>query len=426
MKVTGIIAEYNPFHNGHAYHLQKTREDLGSDFIVVVMSGNYVQRGAPTIIDKYSRCEMALKCGADLVLELPSCFSTASAEYFAFGGVAILDKLGIIDNLCFGTESLDSILKDKGKVSETDSENILDYFRKIAALLIDEPEDFKLIVKECMKNGMSNAAAISEAVEKTLGVDYRRVMETSNNILAVEYLKALMKLNSSIEPEPIARMLSAHNDSTIMEGFSSATSIRNAIYNKYEMTSLSSTVPDEVFSIMMDRYLESFPVFRDDFSVMLGAKLLEAKSANELTEYFGVSEDLANRLFNNRNSFRSFNQYRELINTKSISLATVGRALMHITLDIKTSDMDRMYNIESLKNVRVLGFKKSAECLLTEIKKNGRINLITKLADYKPEKDGEPDMIMQTLKSDMLYRMICMNKFDVDLKTPFEEQITII
>ena len=251
-------------------------------------------------------------------------------------------------------------------------------------------------------------------------------METSNNILAVEYLKALMKLNSPIEPEPIARMLSAHNDNTIMEGFSSATSIRNAIYNKYEMTSLSSTVPDEVVSIMMDRYLESFPIFRDDFSVMLGAKLLEAKSANELTEYFGVNEDLANRLFNNRNSFRSFNQYRELINTKSISLATVGRALMHITLDIKTSDMDRMYNIESLKNVRVLGFKKDAECLLTEIKKNGRINLITKLADYKPEKDGEPDMIMQTLKSDMLYRMICMNKFDVDLKTPFEEQITII
>ena len=426
MKVTGIIAEYNPFHNGHAYHLQKTREDLGSDFIVVVMSGNYVQRGAPTIIDKYSRCEMALKCGADLVLELPSCFSTASAEYFAFGGVAILDKLGIVDNLCFGTESLDSILKDKGTISETDSENILDYFRKIAALLIDEPEDFKQIVKEGMKNGSSHAAAISEAVEKTLGVDYRRVMETSNNILAVEYLKALMKLNSPIEPEPIARMLSAHNENTIMEGFSSATSIRNAIYNKYEMTSLSSTVPDEVFSIMMDRYLESFPIFRDDFSVMLGAKLLEAKSANELTEYFGVNEDLANRLFNNRNSFRSFNQYRELINTKSISLATVGRALMHITLDIKTSDMDRMYNIESLKNVRVLGFKKYAECLLTEIKKNGRINLITKLADYKPEKDGEPDMIMQTLKSDMLYRMICMNKFDVDLKTPFEEQITII
>lgn len=426
MKVTGIIAEYNPFHNGHAYHLKKTREDLGSDFIVVVMSGNYVQRGAPTIIDKYSRCEMALKCGADLVLELPSCFSTASAEYFAFGGVSILDKLGVVNDLCFGTESLDSILKDKGTVSETDSENILDYFRKIAALLIDESEDFKTIVKEAMKSGESHAAAVSEAVGRILGEDYRKVMETSNNILGVEYLKALMKLGSSIEPVPIARMLSAHNDSTIMEGFSSATSIRNAIYNKYEMTALSSTVPDVVFSIMMDRYLESFPVFRDDFSAMLGAKLLEAGSAKELTEYFGVNEDLANRLFNNRYSFRSFNQYRELINTKSISLATVGRALMHITLDIKASDMARMYNTESLKNVRVLGFRKSAEGLLSEIKHKGTINLLTKLADYTPEDDGEPDMIAQTIKADMLYRMICMNKFDVDMKTPYEQQIRII
>ena len=426
MKVTGIIAEYNPFHNGHAYHLQKTREDLGSDYIIVVMSGNYVQRGAPTIIDKYSRCEMALACGADLVLELPSCFSTASAEYFAFGGVSILDKLGVVDNLCFGTESLDDILKNKGSVSEADSDNIVDYFRKIAELLLEEPEDFSRIVREDMKSGMSNAAAVSDAVGKTLGVDYRKVMETSNNILGVEYLKALMKLGSKIEPEPIARMLSAHNDSTIMEGFSSATSIRNAIYNKYEMTSLSATVPDIVFSIMMDRYLESFPVFRDDFSAILGAKLLEADSSEELTEYFGVNDDLANRLFNNRSSFRTFNQYRELINTKSISLATVGRALMHITLDIKTSDMDKMYNSESLRAVRVLGFRKSAEELLSEIKKRGTINLITKMADYVPLDNGEPDMIAQNIKADMLYRMICMNKFDVEMKTPFEQPIRIL
>ena len=177
---------------------------------------------------------------------------------------------------------------------------------------------------------------------------------------------------------------------------------------------------------MMDRYLESFPVFRDDFSAILGAKLLEADSSEELTEYFGVNDDLANRLFNNRSSFRTFNQYRELINTKSISLATVGRALMHITLDIKTSDMDKMYNSESLRAVRVLGFRMSAEELLSEIKKRGTINLITKMADYVPLDNGEPDMIAQNIKADMLYRMICMNKFDVEMKTPFEQQIRIL
>lgn len=424
MKVSGIIAEYNPFHNGHEYHLRTTRETLGSDFIVVVMSGNYVQRGAPTIIDKYSRCEMALKCGADLVLELPSCFSTASAEYFAFGGVAILDKLGVVDDLCFGTESLDeSILK--GAQAEASAEaDILGYFRKIADLLLNETDEFKEIIRQDMKNGMSHAAAVSDGVSKVLGDDYRKVMETSNNILGVEYLKALTKIGSSIEPVPVARMLSDHSSSQIMEGFSSATSIRNAIYNKYDMTSLSSTLPEAVFDILMDRYLESFPVFRDDFSGILGSKLLEAETADDLTVYFGVNEDLANRMLKFRNSFRSFNQFRELLNCKSISKATVGRALMHITLDIKKADMEQMYSSESLSAVKVLGFRKTAEPLLSAIKEKGSIQLVTKLADYEPK--SEKDMIIQTVKADMLYRMICMNKFDTELKTPYEEEIRII
>ena len=426
MKVTGIIAEYNPFHNGHAFHLEHTRKELGADYIIVVMSGNYVQRGAPTIIDKYSRCEMALKSGADLVLELPTCFSTASAEYFAFGGVAILEKLGVVDSLCFGTESLDSSILKDGRISEDASDGIIAYFEKIADLLLNETDEFKAVVQEDMRNGMSNAAAVSDAVGRILGEDYMKVMETSNNILGVEYMKAIKRIGSSIEPEPIARMLSDHNSSAIMEGFSSATAIRNAIYNKYDMTSLRSTVPAEAFDIIMDRYLESFPIFRDDFSSILGAKLLEADSAEELTEYFGVNQDLANRLFNNRSSFRSFNQFRELINCKSISKATVGRALMHITLDIKASDMEQMYNLDSLRAVRVLGFRKSAEPLLTMIKKNSSIELISKIADYVPVSDEGPDMVMQNIKADMLYRMVCMNKFDVDMKSPYEQQIRII
>jgi len=425
MNVTGIIAEYNPFHNGHEYHLKQARETLGSDYLVVVMSGNYVQRGAPTIIDKYSRCEMALKCGADLVLELPSCFSTASAEYFAFGGVAILDKLGVVDNLCFGTESLDESILKEGHVTDSASDNILHYFDRIADLMLNETDEFRNIVQESMKNGMSHAAAVSEGVRRVLGEDHMRVMETSNNILGVEYMKALKRLGSSITPEPVARMLSAHNDTAIMEGFSSATSIRNAIYNKYEMTSLATTVPASVFDILMDKYLESFPVFRDDFSSILGSRLLEAKTADDLTSYFGVIPDLANRMLKMRNSFRSFNQFRELLNCRSISKATVGRALMHITLDIRKDDMRRIFSRDSLQAVKVLGFRKSAEPLLSEIKQKGSIRMVTKLADYVPE-CGEDDMITQTTKADMLYRMICMNKFDTELKTPYEEEIRII
>ena len=424
MKVTGIIAEYNPFHNGHAYHLNEARNRLGSDYIVVVMSGNYVQRGAPTIIDKYSRCEMALKCGADLVLELPACYSTASAEYFAHGGVAILDRLAVVDSLCFGTESLDRIVKNPDS-EEKAVDEILSYFETIADLMLNEPDEYKAALRERLREGVSSAAAMDYAVGKVLGAEYEQVLETSNNILGVEYVKALKRLGSSIKPEPTARMLTAHNDQAIFDGFSSATAIRNAIFNSYDPTSLMATVPKDVYDILMDRYLVSFPVFRDDFSTILGEKIVCAESAGDFMEYFGITEDLANRIFRHRNEFRSFNQFRELINTNCFSKATVGRALMHITLGIKDEDMAGLKNDDGLRSVRMLGFRRSAEPLLSEIKKKGRIKLVSKLADYSSE-DEDYDMIERTVRNDMLYRLVCMNKFDVDLKSPYEYGVVIV
>ena len=362
MKVTGIIAEYNPFHKGHEYHLKETRSTLNSDYIVVVMSGNYVQRGAPTIIDKYSRAEMALRCGADLVLELPSCYSTASAEYFAFGGVSILDKLGVVDDLCFGTESLDR------QIDKNDPEILIQKFGEIAELQIEEPAQYKEVLQQSLKEGMSMAAASSEAIGAVLGQEYVALMARSNNILGVEYLRALKILKSSIKPEPVARMLSAHKDTQITMGFSSATAIRNAVFNKYDLNSLSSTVPKAVSEILMDRYLVTFPIFRDDFSIILGEKLLSAESADDLAQYFGVSMDLANRFMKLRNEYRTFNQFRELSYTKNLNKATVGRALMHITLGIRAADMTRLYSKHNLNAVKVLGFRESAAALLGSLK----------------------------------------------------------
>lgn len=418
MKVTGIIAEYNPFHKGHEYHLKETRNILNSDYIIVVMSGNYVQRGAPTIIDKYSRAEMALKCGADLVLELPACFSTASAEYFAFGGVAILDRLNVVDDLCFGTESLDR------QIDKNDPDVLIAKFGEIADVLINEPEEFKTVLKQAMKNGMSHAAAASEAIGAVLGPEYVALMGRSNNILGVEYMRAIKILGSSIKPVPVARMLSSHKDAQITEGFSSATAIRNAVFNRYDLNSLSSTVPQEVMDILMDRYLVTFPIFRDDFSIILGEKLLSAKDSSELTQYFGVSQDLANRFLNLRNEYRTFNQFREMSYTKNTNKATIGRALMHITLGIKDEDMTKLYNKENLNAVKVLGFRESALPLLSEIKKKSEIEMVTKLADYQPDPDHDgADMIEQTTRMDMIYRMVAMNKFDVEIPTPYEQEI---
>lgn len=425
MKVTGIIAEYNPFHNGHEFHIQQTRERLKSDYIIVVMSGNYVQRGAPTIIDKYSRAEMALKAGADLILELPTCFATASAEYFAYGGVAILDKLNLVDDLSFGTESLDALDPNGTKEQVVEAvRGITGQFGKIADLLVDEPEEFKEILKQALRDGMSHAAARSKAVGSILGEEYVRVMETSNNILGVEYMKALRKLGSSIKPDPVARRLSAHNDTAINEGFSSATAIRNAIYNKYDMHALGSTVPDYSLEILMDRYLVSFPIFRDDFSQILGAEILKAKESADLTRFFGVSEDLANRILNLRDDFKTFVEFKDEIATKSINKATSSRALMHIALGITEADMQDMYSRESIRSVKVLGFRKESADLLTEIKKTSEIRLITKLADAVRE--GADKMLLQNIDADRMYRMVAMNKFGVDLKNPFSEEIIIV
>ncbi len=425
MKVTGIIAEYNPFHNGHEYHIQKSKERLKSDYTIVVMSGNYVQRGAPTIIDKYSRAEMALRAGADLVLELPTCFATASAEYFAYGGVAILDKLNIVDDLCFGTESLDVL--DPQDSSEQVDEAVRDLtgqFGKIADILVDEPEEFKEVLKKGLREGLSHAAARSKAVGEILGEEYVTVMETSNNILGVEYMKAIRKLGSSIKPDPIPRRLSSHNDMTINEGFSSATAIRNAIYNKYDMHALGSTVPEYALDILMDRYLVSFPIFRDDFSLVLGTELLKAKESADLTKYFGVSEDLANRILNLRDDLKTFVEFKDDLATKNINKATCSRALMHIALGITESDMQDMYSRDSIRNVKVLGFREESKELLSEIKKHAEVKLVTKLA--AAVREGADKMLLQNIEADRMYRMVAMNKFGSDLKNPFSEEIVII
>ena len=425
MKVTGIIAEYNPFHNGHEYHIQKSKERLKSDYTIVVMSGNYVQRGAPTITDKYARTEMALRAGADLVLELPTCFATASAEFFAYGGVAILDRLNVVEDLCFGTESLDRLdsLSSAEQADEA-ARDLTGQFGKIADLLVDEPEEFKEILKKGLREGLSHAAARSKAVGEILGPDYVTVMETSNNILGVEYMKALRKLNSSIRPDPVARMLSEHNDTAINEGFSSATAIRNAIYNKYDMHALGSTVPDYALEILMDRYLVSFPIFRDDFSLIVGTELLKAKESSDLTKFFGVSEDLANRILNLKDDFKTFVGFKEELATKNSNRATTSRALMHIALGITDADMREMNRAESIRNVKVLGFRKEAEPLLSEIKKKADLKLVTKLADAV--RNGSDPMLLQNIAADQMYRMVAMNKFGSDLKSPFSEELIII
>ncbi|MGN0382795.1 MAG: nucleotidyltransferase [Eubacterium sp.] len=406
MKVLGIIAEYNPFHNGHKYQIKKAREISGADFVVVIMSGNFVQRGAPAIIDKHIRTKMALENGADLVIELPVIYSCASAEFFASGAVSILNELGIIDYLCFGTETDD-----------------LDTLSVIADILINEPEKYSISLKEALKNGFSyplaREMALNNYIHESMSVkitDITQIISEPNNILAIEYLKSLKKLNSSIKPIGIKRIGSGYHSTHIDNSMSSATAIRKSI-NNFQLSEIQHCMPSSAYSLLSDN--KEYFVHENDFSLLLGAKI-NTLSPDELSNYQDVSKELADRIYKNKKNYISFEQYKYLLCTRNYTSTRISRALLHIALGIGRTvpyDCNDLY-------VRILGFNKKASSLLSGIKQNGNIPIISKMADAgNILENASLNSFNVTTNSDNLYRMIVMNKTNQYIPNEFERPI---
>ena len=214
MKIAGLITEYNPFHNGHLYHIQQTKHKADADAVIVVMSGDYVQRGVPAVMPKRLRVESALECGASAVFELPVCYSTGSAELFAESAVALLDQLQIVDSLCFGSECGD-----------------LDALSEIADLLCQEPEEYRSLLKKHLRNGLSFPCARREALNEYLPEkNFAALLDEPNNILGIEYLKAIKKLKSPVKPYTILRKGARYHDKELStENLSSASAIRSLL-----------------------------------------------------------------------------------------------------------------------------------------------------------------------------------------------------
>ena len=252
MKTVGIITEYNPFHNGHRYQIRKARELTGADFVVTAMSGDFVQRGEPALFDKYTRTAMALEGGADLVLELPVRFATSSAEDFAACGVALLDRLGVVDHLCFGSEL--------GR---------LDVLEQTADILVAEPDGFREELRKCLAAGYSYPRAREMALMKVMEAGERRsddnMLSSPNNILGIEYLKALKRRDSRIQPLTIRRKGQGYHETALPEEskaqFPSASALRKACQDAF----VSGTFSHETW----------VPVFPDDLSLLLDARLLD-------------------------------------------------------------------------------------------------------------------------------------------------------
>ncbi|MGB8455005.1 MAG: nucleotidyltransferase [Anaerocolumna sp.] len=412
MKIVGLITEYNPFHNGHLYHIKEAKKMTGADYVIVVMSGNFVQRGAPALIDKYNRTEMALACGADIVLELPVSFSTASAELFALGAVSLLDKLGIVDYLCFGSECGNTTLLENA-----------------ASILLKEPKEYKEVLNHLLKKGNTFPAARMEALKAISPLIGDSLLSFPNNILGIEYLKALLRLNSPIKPVTITRLTAEYSSLDLTpcteKTISSATAIRKALFHEKSLTNFENHVPRSVYKLMQENYQKTFPICDGDFSLLLNYKLMQETKAT-LTKYSDITPDLANRIHDTNTQGLNFKELAGKIKTRQWTLTRINRVLIHLLLNLYSDNFNEYKESGYAQYARLLGFKKTSSHLIREILKNENIPVITKMADAKEQLSSIGlTMLKEDIFAAHLYNQVAYNKYGTVLKDEYTRGVII-
>ena len=403
MKAVGLVTEYNPFHNGHLYHLNKAMELTGADISVAVMSGDFVQRGEPAVLDKYTRTSMALNSGVNLVVELPVNYAVSSAESFAAGALKVLDYIKA-DSIAFGSESGD-----------------IERLSKLAHILCDNEDTLYKEISKYTANGISYAAARQKVVEKLTDKDTAEMLTSSNNILAVEYLKAIIKNNYAIKPYTIKRQGDSYNDTDIRSDYASATALRGNL----KADNISKYIPVKAGLILSSN---ANYIYSDDITEALFTRLLDILFASNydknvfienVMQYPDVSKEIAGRLYKSAmdmitrtvpqgaeskdNGLFSFGSLCEHIKTKEVPLSRIKRALVRITLGLDKKHMEKYANEPY---IRVLGFDKKGQEYLSYIRKTVEVPLITKTADYK-------EMLLDDIHAANIYNMIVAGKYGV-------------
>lgn len=385
MNTVGLITEYNPLHNGHIYHLNEARAKTGAGVSVAVMSGNFVQRGEPALIDKYRRTKAAVDSGVDLVVELPSFYALSSAEGFASGAVLTLDALGV-DSFVFGSEC-----------------GNIDLLEKCAEIFINEPADFQIALKNNLSLGHSYPKARHMTLSALYGNELSWIADSPNNILGIEYIKAVKKYSLAIRPLTIKRIQNGYHDTSLDNEISSATAIRGKIVNLTDNNnnntenqaacniSLDKYMPQSMSSLINEIYGHTAPVSINDFSMLLNYKIADImyKCGNnkeafctEMCRYIDMSEDLANRLFAVHKDGLSFTEYADALKNRQYTMTRIQRILMHIILEF-TINLKAKYESGSAPYIRILGMNNNGRRYLNSIKKSTIIPIITKTADYK-------------------------------------------
>lgn len=396
MKVVGLITEYNPFHNGHKYHLEKSKELSGASHSIAVMSGNFLQRGEPALFDKWERAEIAVKEGVDLVLELPTVYSCNSAEFFAHGSVSLLNSLNIVDSVCFGSE--DGELKNINLLSD---------------LLINEPLDYKNILKKYLDLGYTFPLARQNAIEEYLGnsLDTIDILNTPNNILGIEYVKALKLLNSSINPLTIKRIKADYNSTKVESDICSATAIRGLLQEGDEnLNSIKGVIPSESFNIIEKVISKGIgPIFAKDLEQIIFYKL-RITSTKDLSYIHDMTEGLENRMKKGAILSTSYDELLHYLKTKRYTMTRLQRILIKTILGITKHDIATLVKSMGPQYIRVLGFNAQGANLLKKIKKESSLPIVTNLKRFAPQNEYAKRMIEIDVNATNIYTLLYKNR----------------
>lgn len=375
--ILGIISEYNPFHNGHLLHLQNSKKLTHTDFTIAVMSGNFVQRGDTSIVDKWTKTEMALKAGVDLVIELPTLYAISSAENFAEGAIKILNGLGVVDYVSFGSEI--------GEISPLND---------VAQVLYKEPKEFSALIANQLRSGLSYPKARELAIQMYFGSSqkYTDILQNPNNILGIEYLKALKKYKSPIRPITLKRKYSDYNSADVKSGIASATAIRTMLQNN---KNVHYVVPYETYELLEDKkksgqIIPSLSIFSKEIMYSLRKMTL-----SEIANLPDVSEGLENKIKTAVNTSNNLEELISKIKSKRYTQSRIQRILLYALLNISEKDMNM--SRKQMPYIRVLGFNKHGKKIISAIANhNPKLQIIVSVKKFM---ENNSDRHLHTMMS---------------------------
>ena len=387
MKVLGIITEYNPFHNGHLYHLEKAKEMTEVDVVVAVMSGNFVQRGEPAILDKWRRAQIAVECGVDLVLELPFVFACNNAEYFAKGAIGILNGIGCVDDIVFGSETGD-----------------IDAIARGARFLSDESDTFKERLKVYTDKGLSYPAARAKAFAETSG-EAGNLLNSPNDILAVEYLKQIYLTGSMIRPHAIKRLGQGYNSQNTQTPFASASAIRNFAMKSSDISEICNCLPFQSY-VNLAGIQETIAERQEKLCELITARILTADT-EELSKIFSATEGIENRLKTSARLSHDMDELVGKIKSRRYTETRIRRLLMHTLMGFDKESAEHIA-AEKLLYTRVLAFSDKGSTLLRHIRKEecAEIPVVTNINKEIPASHPARALLKFDQRASDIYNLI--------------------